>query len=87
MNSVPSGMWEWLSTLEPHGRLALSVTTVVLSLVASVLVALIVAVTVRGIHQRRLEDALKRELLDRGLSAEEIDMIVRATPTKGGPAR
>ena len=78
MITVPGNLWEWLSTLEPHGRLAISVTTVVLSLVASVIVAVTIALTVRGMHKRRLEDALKRELVERGLSVDEIERIVAA---------
>jgi len=40
----------------------------------------IVCTTVYRIHNNRVEDALKRELLDRGMSAEEIATVIGAKP-------
>lgn len=48
-----------------------------------VLTVAIVAFTVYKVHRNRLNDALKRELLERGTSPDEIVAIVRATPTSG----
>ena len=33
-------------------------------------------------NKNRLDDALKRELLDRGMSADEIATVVRARPQR-----
>jgi mannose/fructose/N-acetylgalactosamine-specific phosphotransferase system component IIC len=81
MQSVSGTLWEWLSALEADERLALSVVVMALSLSAAVLVVAIVAYTIRAVHKHRLDDALKRELLDRGLTAEEIALVVQ---TKSG---
>ena len=78
MEAVPSTLWEWLSKLDDGERLALSVVVVIFSMVAVVVVTSVVATTIRGIYKQRLDDALKRELLDRGMSAEEIERVVAA---------
>jgi hypothetical protein len=53
-----------------------------------VVVAVVAAITIIGcvvyaMHKNRLEHGLKRELLDRGLSADEIATVVSAKPSKG----
>ena len=48
----------------------------VLSVVAVVTIIVILAVTIYSMHRNRLEDSLKRELLDRGMSADEIATIM-----------
>lgn len=87
MQSVPGTLWEWLSALEPGERLALSVVVTALLLLSAVLVVAIVAFTIRAIHKHRLDDALKRELLDRGMVAEEIALVVQAKSGKCGMVR
>jgi hypothetical protein len=49
-------------------------TAIIISLVA------IISSLVSSIHRRRGEGELKRELIDRGMSAEEIARIVEAAP-------
>jgi hypothetical protein len=41
-------------------------------------------IVINSIHRRRTETELKRELLERGMSADEIATVIRATPKKGG---
>jgi hypothetical protein len=79
MNSVPSSFWEWLAALDSGERTGLTV----MSIAAFVFMVWMVLVTVYKIHKNRLDDALKRELLDRGMSAEEIATVVRAQPQPG----
>ena len=55
-----------------------------IAVAALVLIAGIVAGTIRSMHKHRLDDALKRELVDRGISAEEIEWIVKARKGTGG---
>jgi hypothetical protein len=40
-----------------------------------------ISLTVYKVHRTRAEHALKRELLDRGLGAQEIATIVNAKPS------
>lgn len=82
MNSVPGSMWEWMGAMQSDERFVLCVVTIVFGTVASVLMVAIVAYVVRRIHQSRLDDSLKRELLDRGLSVDEIAKLVG--PLRGG---
>jgi hypothetical protein len=81
MNSVPSNVWEWLAPIAPDERFALCVTSVVIGLTALVFIIGLITHTVSKIHRTRLEAALKRELLDRGLSADEIAEVIAATGT------
>jgi hypothetical protein len=79
MTRIPGSLWEWLSAIEPDERMALCVVTIVFGVMALVLTIGIVSHTIRRIHQSRVETALKRELLDRGLSVDEIARVVEAT--------
>jgi hypothetical protein len=78
MHSVPDSFWQWLSSLRSDDLCALIAVISVFGVVAIG----IVCATVYKIHKTRTEDALKRELLDRGMSAEEIATIVGAKPSK-----
>ena len=84
MNSVPTNLWEWLAPIQPEERFALCITTIVVGLTALVFVIAIVSHMTGKIHRARLENALKRELLDRGMSSEEIAQIVEASAAPKG---
>jgi hypothetical protein len=43
-------------------------------------IAGITAGIINAMHRRRIEEALKRDMLDRGMSAEEIVKVVEAAP-------
>jgi hypothetical protein len=70
---------EWISALGSGQRTGM----IAMSIVAVVFITAILTITVYKMHKNRLEDALKRDLLDRGMSASEIAMVVRARPGKG----
>ena len=78
MNSVPGSFWEWTSTLSSGERVGL----VIFSIFAVVFTITIIVMTIYQIHKNRLEDSLKRELLDRGMSADEIATVMSKTPNK-----
>ena len=80
MNSVPSGFWTWIAELDSGERTGI----IVLCVVASVFIVTVAFCTIYCMHKNRLEDALKRELLDRGISADEIAAVIRSKPTKSG---
>ena len=83
MSSESLTMWDVL------GRLDGSDLSLVLGLllffvfIATVVISTLIARTVYAFHRSRLEDALKRDLVERGFSVEEITQIVAATG--GGP--
>ncbi len=85
MNSTPSSFWEWMNAVEPDERIAVFAVGVILGVFALVFVVTIVSGTIYKIHKNRLEDALKRELLERGMGAEEIVAVIRARSNKCGP--
>jgi hypothetical protein len=78
MRSVPGNFWEWTSSLGPGERFPL----LVLGGFAVIFIITLVACTMYAMHKNRLNDQLKRELLDRGMSADEIATIVNAKPRK-----
>jgi hypothetical protein len=78
MTSTPDNFWTWIAELGSGERTAL----LVLCIIGSVFVLTTAVVTVYKMHKNRLEDSLKRELLDRGMSADEIATVVRAKPIR-----
>jgi len=80
MQSVPSNLWELVASLDEGVIFAV----LFFAMVALVVIMITIFTAVYAMHKNRLEDSLKRELLDRGMSADEIVAVVRAKPTKGG---
>ncbi|MCI0333262.1 MAG: hypothetical protein L0228_08575 [Planctomycetes bacterium] len=71
--------WHWFQTLHPDHQLNL--VGAFIGLVLGILV--IIGFLINAFHRRRVEFGLKRELLERGMSADEIATVIRATPGKG----
>ena len=79
MNFVPNGFWQWVSTLKGDDLAGVVVAIVVVSVVPIA----IVCTTIYKVHKTLpADDALKRELLDRGLSADEIATVISASLAK-----
>jgi hypothetical protein len=76
MNSAPTNFWQWTAELSSGERTGL----LMFCMIAAIAIVSIVAATVYQMHKNRLEDSLKRELLERGMSAEEIATVVAGTP-------
>ena len=76
MSSTPATFWEWLTSLNADDLAGVSILTVC----SAVVVVLIVSITAYYMHKNRLHDSLKREMLDRGFSAEEIALAMHGTP-------
>ncbi len=74
MNMSPTNFWEWLPKLNDGDATAV----VILLIIALVGIVAILSWMAYRIHKNRLEDALKRELLDRGMTAEEIATVINA---------
>ena len=67
-----------LSELDPSKRFALIV--VVVGCATGVICTLVVSITgtINSIHHRRVETDLKREMIERGMSADEISKVIEA---------
>ena len=77
-----------LSELDPSKRFALIV--VVVGCATGVICTLVVSIsgTFNSIHRRRVEADMKREMIERGMSAEEITKIIEAaTPPEDATQR
>jgi hypothetical protein len=78
MQSIPSDFWSWFSKFSSDDLAGLVAGLFVVSAVAVGMICL----TLYMIHKNRTEDALNRDLLDRGLSADEIATIINAKADK-----
>jgi hypothetical protein len=81
MKSVPGDFWLWFSKFNAEDITGF----IAVVLVFSVAAVAVICITIYMVHKNRAEVALKRELLDRGLAADEIATIIRATPPKSLP--
>jgi hypothetical protein len=79
MRSMPDNFWNWFSKFNAEDITGLVAVVAVFSVAA----VGIICVAVYKIHKTRTENALKRELLDRGLSADEIATIICAKSDAG----
>ncbi len=68
----------FLSELNPNNRFALIV--VVVGCATGVICTLVVFIssTINSIHHRRVETDMKREMIERGMSADEITKVIEA---------
>ena len=85
-------LFDWwtntISDLDPNKRFAL--ITVVFGCVTGVICTIVVFVsgTINSIHRRRVEADMKREMIERGMSADEIVTIIEAaSPPEDGTQR
>lgn len=92
--SLPSNVLlaDWatdsLSALDPDKRFAL--ITVVVGCATGVICTLVVFIssTINSVHRRRIEADMKRDMLDRGMSAQDIATIIEAAaPPEDGTQR
>jgi hypothetical protein len=81
MKSVPGDFWMWVSKFNAEDITGF----IAVILVFGVAAVAVVCFTFYAVHKNRTEVALKRELLDRGMTADEIATIIRATSPKSLP--
>jgi len=74
------GFWQWLSSLPQYKQPDIFMTAIITAAITVVLVVSIISFSVYRTQRNRLNDALKRDMLERGMSAEDIAEIVRAKP-------
>jgi hypothetical protein len=78
MHSPPTNLWEFLMNFDAGERFPLVIVMITFGTIALVFTVAIIAFAIRSMYKHRLDDALKRELVDRGMSVEEIERIVAA---------
>ena len=75
----------WLRSLvdvSPNDRFSLLVVAIVFGTALSIVLTLTIGLLVRSVRLRTQELEFKRDLLDRGLSPEEVARVVEASPGK-----
>jgi hypothetical protein len=70
----------WFSSFDSHQRLVLVTIGVVFITALVLILAGILAGTWKAIKEKQIEADLKRDMLDRGMTAEEIEKVIEATP-------
>ena len=83
MRSISGDFWNWFSKFNAEDVTGL----IAVVLVFGVAAVAVVCLTFYLVQKNRAEIALKRELLDRCLSADEIATVVSAKADKGLPRR
>jgi hypothetical protein len=80
MQSTPTdvGFWQWVQSLNSPELIVMPTFVIIVTLIVTA------GIVINSIHRRRTETELKRELLERGMGAEEIATVIRAAPKKGG---
>jgi hypothetical protein len=78
MKSMPSDFWSWFSKFNAEDITGFVAVVSVFSVAA----VAVICFTFYMVHKNRAEVALKRELLDRGLTVDEIATIISAKPDK-----
>ena len=74
---LASSFWQWVESM-PHPE------AIIMPVFFIVLTAIVTSgFVINSIHRRRAETDLKRELLERGMSADEIATVIRAKPSCG----
>jgi Na+/H+ antiporter NhaC len=79
MQSTPTDLsfWQWVQSM-PHPE------TIIMPIFFVTLTAIVVSgIVINSIHRRRAETELKRELLERGMGADEIVKVIQARPSCG----
>jgi hypothetical protein len=79
MSLAATTIWEWLNQTPVGDRAPLAVAFSIFFVLLVIVITVITSKTAYRIHKNRMEDSLKRELVDRGFSVEEIERIVRAS--------
>jgi hypothetical protein len=72
--------WDVVEGIPSQDRAPFFGFSIMFALVMVIVVAAIVSKTMCRMHKAQLEDALKRELVDRGFTADEIAKIVETSP-------
>lgn len=78
MTSAPTTFWQWLP--QPNGGDFAAIMAIAIAALIGI-VSVVMSIAYR-MHKNKLDDALKREMLDRGMSAEEIATVLNAGQQK-----
>ena len=77
---LPPDPWaETVLGFDPEQRFALIIVALGCATGLIITLACVISSALSHAHQRRLEIELKREMLDRGMSAEEVARVIETT--------
>ena len=73
--------------LDQEQRFVLLILMIVSITAILIVIPSIIATVYGGMHRRQAELELKQEMLDRGMSAEEIAEVIKAAPVEDAASR
>lgn len=73
--------------LDQEQRFVVVILMIILLTVILIVIPTIIAMVYSGMQRRQAEMDLKQEMLDRGMSAEEIAEVVKAAPVEDAASR
>jgi hypothetical protein len=73
-----TGIWDFLSQTNSENLVALAAIVLGISAGTIIAVTAIISTQIRQYRERRLSAELAQDMLDRGMSAEEIAQVLRA---------
>jgi hypothetical protein len=73
----------WLSDFDNNQRFALTIIGIGCVTVAVIALTSVIAGILHRVKESQIEADLKRDMLDRGMTAEEIQKVIEATPQNG----
>jgi cell division protein FtsL len=81
-----TGIWDFLSRIDSEELVALA--AVVLAILAGIIIAVtsIISTQIRRYRERQLSADLAQDMLDRGMSADEIAQVLRAAAIESSEA-
>jgi hypothetical protein len=85
--NLPLLAWDWpfgaaFSDLLPSQRFVLLLALIGCTTIAVISIVAVVSGTVQSMHRSRVEADLKRDMLDRGMPADEIARVIESTTPK-----
>jgi hypothetical protein len=86
MNAMPSDYFQvlaqvqsgWFADMDPTNRFVITLIVIVGVVIALISIVAIVCAMAGTMHRERTEAELKREMLDRGLTAGEIAQVIES---------
>jgi hypothetical protein len=77
---MANGRWDWFSELNAGNKFALIIVGISCATGVICTAVVFISGTINSIHRRRVATDLKREMIERGMTADEIVRIIEAAP-------
>jgi hypothetical protein len=73
----------WFYEMGADYRFVLTMTAIICITVVIIAVVAIVSAVIHSMHRDRMQAELKRDMVDRGMSGEDISLVIESRPPEG----